>query len=308
MASGVIYILINPAFKDLLKIGKTTRTAEERAAEISNGTGVPSKFVVAYEDFVADCDLAERRIFKVFEQYRYGNNREFFALTLKEAIPVVMRTISQVNAEVEGQRRVEEQRRAEAQARAEERLRAEAEARAEEQLRVEAEARAEELLKVEAEARAEERLKDEAQTRAGEDIEAEEEIEVSPDEDDTLDSGLLTPPLPISERFGKASWWMLWKTYFRYPKVSWFRDEMYVVHDNYIYLNGKYFLLKDISSLQVSFMRNNERVGLLGKYRKKTYYFLEIRRKDEDEEGISYLRSRDKNLVMGLFKVLTTEV
>lgn len=131
MASGVIYILINPAFKDLLKIGKTTRTAEERAAEISNGTGVPSKFVVAYEDIVADCDLAERRIFRALENYRYENNREFFALKLKEAIPVVMQTVSQVNAEVEGKRRAEEQCRAEAEARARERLRAEAQARVE---------------------------------------------------------------------------------------------------------------------------------------------------------------------------------
>lgn len=165
MASGVIYILINPAFKDLLKIGKTTRTAEERAAEISNGTGVPSKFVVAYEDSVADCDLAERRIFKALEQYRYGNNREFFALKLKEAIPVVMQTVNQVNAEIEGQLRVEEQRRAEAEARAKERL------------------KAEEQLRAEAQARAEERLNAEAQTRVGVDKQAKEETEVEGQKD-----------------------------------------------------------------------------------------------------------------------------
>lgn len=129
MASGVIYILINPAFKDLLKIGKTTRTAEERAAEISNPTGVPSKFVVAYEDSVADCDLAERQIFRALEHCRYENNREFFALKLKNAVPVVMRIVNQVNAEVKGKRRAEEQCRAEAKARAEERLKAEAQAK-----------------------------------------------------------------------------------------------------------------------------------------------------------------------------------
>jgi hypothetical protein len=109
MPSGTVYILINPAFKDLLKIGKTTRTAEERATEISNGTGIPSKFVVAYEDFVADCDLAERRIFEILSQHRYESNREFFALKLRDAIPIVMDVVVSINAEVEEESRRREQ-------------------------------------------------------------------------------------------------------------------------------------------------------------------------------------------------------
>jgi hypothetical protein len=100
MASGVIYVLTNPALKGLLKIGKTTRSVEERAAEISGATGVPTKFLVAYEDFVEDCDLAERRIHTALSQYRYGKDREFFALKLKDALPVIMSVIEQVNEEI----------------------------------------------------------------------------------------------------------------------------------------------------------------------------------------------------------------
>ncbi len=72
-------------------------------------------------------------------------------------------------------------------------------------------------------------------------------------------------------------------------------------------LNDKTFLLKDILSVQVSFVKHSERAGLLRRYQKKTYYFLEISKKGESEEGISYLRSRNKHLVMELFKVLTTD-
>ncbi len=110
MAAGVIYVLINPAFTNLLKIGKTTRTAEQRAVEMSYGTGIPGKFVVAYDDFVEDCDLAERQIFELLKEYRYKGNREFFELKLRDALPVVMKTISQINASVEEQARQEQAR------------------------------------------------------------------------------------------------------------------------------------------------------------------------------------------------------
>ena len=59
MQQGYVYILISPAFPDLLKIGMTTRTPEERAKELSKGTGVPASFVVAYSELVNNCSLAE---------------------------------------------------------------------------------------------------------------------------------------------------------------------------------------------------------------------------------------------------------
>jgi phage FluMu protein Com len=39
--SGYIYILSNPRMKDLLKIGLSTRSVQERIAELSSATGVP---------------------------------------------------------------------------------------------------------------------------------------------------------------------------------------------------------------------------------------------------------------------------
>jgi hypothetical protein len=89
MAAGRIYILINPAMQGLLKIGKTERSSEERAAELSKHTGVPADFYVAYEEFVSDCDKVEKLIHEQLDSFRLNNNREFFKAELKHAIRIV---------------------------------------------------------------------------------------------------------------------------------------------------------------------------------------------------------------------------
>lgn len=86
MAKGFIYILINPAYKGLLKVGKTTRTSEERAEELSKGTGIPTPFAVAYDIEVEDCNQIEKDIHMRLAQYRYSQDREFFRMPLKQAI------------------------------------------------------------------------------------------------------------------------------------------------------------------------------------------------------------------------------
>ncbi len=97
MKKGYIYILINPSLeKDLLKIGKTTTTSEERAAEISSSTGVATAYYVAYEAKTSDCHLAEAVIHKELAEYRYKSNREFFKIPLKKAIPLVEKILSKM--------------------------------------------------------------------------------------------------------------------------------------------------------------------------------------------------------------------
>src|SRR6266446_3877164 len=85
VAEGNIYILFNPGLKNLVKIGKTRRSPDERADELSS-TGVPHRFVVVYEHGVSDCDKAEQEIHEALVKYRINKNREFFRLSVKEAI------------------------------------------------------------------------------------------------------------------------------------------------------------------------------------------------------------------------------
>lgn len=91
-----IYVLTNPTMNDIVKIGKTTRTPEDRARELSRGTGVPVDFQVAYEHSVQDCDLVEKMIHRKLAQYRVSNNREFFQLSLKDAIDAVRSVAAEV--------------------------------------------------------------------------------------------------------------------------------------------------------------------------------------------------------------------
>ncbi len=87
---GYVYILTNPCLPpDLLKIGQTTRTPEERAREISRGTGVPAPYNVAYCVAVSRCYEAERAIHKRLHRYRYNRGREFFSLPLDQAKRIV---------------------------------------------------------------------------------------------------------------------------------------------------------------------------------------------------------------------------
>ena len=57
---GHVYVLQNPAFPHLLKIGFTTRTPEERAEELSRHSGVPTPYRVVFSEFFEDCYAAEQ--------------------------------------------------------------------------------------------------------------------------------------------------------------------------------------------------------------------------------------------------------
>ncbi len=87
---GFVYVLLNPAFPNLVKIGLTTRTSEERAVEL-RGTGVPSHFIVLYDELVTDCEEVERRLHAIFDGYRHADDREFFHVPPKQAIQALQR-------------------------------------------------------------------------------------------------------------------------------------------------------------------------------------------------------------------------
>lgn len=85
---GYVYIMVNAAFPDLIKIGRTTKSSNERASELYT-TGTPGKFFVAYDVLVDDCIDVERQMHELIGDKRYSSNREFFQVTIKEAIEVL---------------------------------------------------------------------------------------------------------------------------------------------------------------------------------------------------------------------------
>lgn len=77
---GFLYVLANSAMPGVVKVGKTTRSPAERAVELSGATGLPTPFIVVYEQLFEDCHAAERFVHVYLERngYRIADNREFF--------------------------------------------------------------------------------------------------------------------------------------------------------------------------------------------------------------------------------------
>lgn len=91
-STGYIYVLVNSAMPDLVKVGFTTRNPVGRAKELGAVTGVPVPFIVAYERPVANCQLAERLVHRALEEkgFRVAENREFFRAPLAKVIESVL--------------------------------------------------------------------------------------------------------------------------------------------------------------------------------------------------------------------------
>lgn len=82
-APGIVYILVNDAMPDLVKIGMTA-DLERRLKDLDN-TSVPMPFDVHHASRVANMRLAERLLHQAFSDRRVRSNREFFRLSPDQA-------------------------------------------------------------------------------------------------------------------------------------------------------------------------------------------------------------------------------
>lgn len=85
---GYVYVMVNAALPGLVKIGRTQNPPDERAVDL-NTTGVPDRFIVVHQAFSEDCIVHESRVHKHLEAKRYSKNREFFKISVQEAISVI---------------------------------------------------------------------------------------------------------------------------------------------------------------------------------------------------------------------------
>jgi|SRR5919202_692064 hypothetical protein len=85
MTQGFVYVLLNPSFPDQVKIGRTEKDSEIRAKKLWT-TGVPTPFLVIYDELVTDCEVVESQLHERFAAYRVSLGREFFRIPVREAI------------------------------------------------------------------------------------------------------------------------------------------------------------------------------------------------------------------------------
>src|SRR2546430_9447838 len=86
---GIIYILINPAMPNLLKIGFTAQEdVKSRMAQIYT-SGVPLPFECIYAARVKDHEKVEKALHIAFGPDRVNPKREFFEIDPAQAIAII---------------------------------------------------------------------------------------------------------------------------------------------------------------------------------------------------------------------------
>ena len=102
MRQGWIYVLTHPLMDGICKIGATRKHPIQRTKELSTSTGVPGPYTLAYyRDFV-DCFAAESYLHTRLNSYRVDVSREFFEVTVDEAIKAIRDVGKDVGIDSEG--------------------------------------------------------------------------------------------------------------------------------------------------------------------------------------------------------------
>jgi|SRR5579859_1053384 len=88
--AGSVYVLTNPHMPGLCKIGSATRDTTVRAKELDN-TSTPSPFAIAWQQRVEFAQQIEIQAHRLLDGRRVRDRREFFQVTVPEAIAAIRR-------------------------------------------------------------------------------------------------------------------------------------------------------------------------------------------------------------------------
>lgn len=93
MTKGIIYVMWNELFPELVKIGVTSGSTgadvEKRRRELSCGANMPQPFVVKFAICVNNYQTIEKQIHKALSKLRHNPHREFFRMTVEDAITLL---------------------------------------------------------------------------------------------------------------------------------------------------------------------------------------------------------------------------
>lgn len=100
--AGVIYILVNPAFPDLVKIGYT-ENIESRLKSLNRNSGLPDPFHV-YATYKVKKKLEDLKLHSLIDaldsDLRHAKNREFYEMSPEKAFGILS-AIAQINGDEE---------------------------------------------------------------------------------------------------------------------------------------------------------------------------------------------------------------
>ena len=98
--AGWIYVLSTRELKELLKIGMTTRSVEQRVQEINRATGVAIPFGVRRCWRVRNPELIERLAHKALASFRFREDREFFRVPFQTAVEILNSVVANSECEI----------------------------------------------------------------------------------------------------------------------------------------------------------------------------------------------------------------
>ena len=95
---GYVYVMRSGSHVlDVYKIGKTRRSLDMRAGELTSATGVPTPFEVLASWEVGDIDLVEREAHHRLKPYRVSRRREFFRAPLSTIVAEIGRIVGNLS-------------------------------------------------------------------------------------------------------------------------------------------------------------------------------------------------------------------
>jgi hypothetical protein len=88
-APEYVYVLVNKSVPNMVKIGMTTNTPDQRARQISAATGVVTPWIPVYSFACYRSDLLEEEVHQHFHYCRVNTHREMFAIDSHTAQRVI---------------------------------------------------------------------------------------------------------------------------------------------------------------------------------------------------------------------------
>jgi hypothetical protein len=88
-APEYVYVLVNKSVPNMVKIGMTTSTPDQRARQISAATGVATPWIPVYSFQCYRSDLLEAEIHEHLHYCRVNTHREMFAIDSYTAQKVI---------------------------------------------------------------------------------------------------------------------------------------------------------------------------------------------------------------------------
>lgn len=98
---GWLYVMRNASHgRDIYKIGYTTKSVEEREAQLSSTTGQPDVFIIVEAWNVRAPRTIEHEVHELLKGHRINRRREFFQLKYDKIRTVIRRVIEKSGAEI----------------------------------------------------------------------------------------------------------------------------------------------------------------------------------------------------------------